>query len=78
MAFLIGAVGTVLGTAVAFYAIGPKLGPDGWKVAAALCASYIGGAVNFAAVSQAVALAPGPLLAAAMTADNVVSAGVHG
>lgn len=32
------------------------------------------GAVNFAAVSQALALAPGPLLAGAMTADNCAMA----
>lgn len=44
------------------------------QVAAALCASYIGGSVNFAAVSQALSLAPGPLLAGAMTADNIAMA----
>lgn len=43
VAFLIGAVGTLLGTAAAYWLVGPRLGPDGWKVAAALCASYIGG-----------------------------------
>ena len=123
-AFCVGAVGTVVGTAVAFWLVGPKLGPDGFKVAAALCASYIGGrsgcgalelggahaqqararipapscslpahscscppgprhrtarppplrSVNFAAVSQALALAPGPALAGAMAADNCVMA----
>lgn len=40
------------------------------QVAAALCASYIGGSVNFAAVAQALGLAPGPLLAGAMTAGD--------
>ena len=69
-----GAFGTVLGTAVAYSLIGPQLGPEGWKVAAALCGSYIGGSLNFAAVSQALALAPGPLLAGAMTADNCIMA----
>ena len=73
-AFAVGALGTVLGTIVAYSLIGPQLGPEGWKVAAALCASYIGGSLNFAAVSQALALAPGPLLAGAMTADNCVMA----
>jgi hypothetical protein len=73
-AFVVGAFGTVLGTIVAYSLIGPQLGPEGWKVAAALCASYIGGSLNFAAVSQALALAPGPLLAGAMTADNCVMA----
>ncbi|KAL4457787.1 hypothetical protein ABPG75_012652 [Micractinium tetrahymenae] len=73
-AFVVGAVGTLAGTLVAFWLVGPRLGPDGWKVAASLCASYIGGAVNFAAVSQALGLAPGPLLAGAMTADNCAMA----
>ncbi|EFN58797.1 hypothetical protein CHLNCDRAFT_140584 [Chlorella variabilis] len=74
VAFVIGAIGTVVGTTVAFWLVGPRLGPDGYKVAASLCASYIGGSVNFAAVSQAVGLAPGPVLAGAMTADNCVMA----
>jgi len=39
-----------------------------------LCASYIGGSVNFAAVSQSLGLAPGPLLAASMAADNIAMA----
>lgn len=44
------------------------------QVASALCASYIGGSVNFAAVSQSLGLAPGPLLAASMAADNIAMA----
>jgi uncharacterized membrane protein len=32
------------------------LGPEGWKVAGALCASYIGGSINFAAVAAMVLL----------------------
>lgn len=42
-AFVVGAVGTLAGTLAAFWLVGPRLGPEGWKVAAALCASYIGG-----------------------------------
>ena len=44
------------------------------QVASALCASYIGGSVNFAAVSQSLGLTPGPLLAATMAADNIAMA----
>ena len=44
------------------------------QVASALCARYIGGSVNFAAVSQSLGLAPGPLLAASMAADNIAMA----
>ena len=43
-------------------------------MASALCASYIGGSLNFAAVSQSLGLAPGPLLAASMAADNIAMA----
>ena len=39
------------------------------QVAASLCGSYIGGSINFGAISVALGLAPGPLLAAAMAAD---------
>ena len=42
------------------------------QLASALAASYVGGSVNFAAVSQSLNLA-GPSMAAAMAADNVVS-----
>ena len=47
----------------------------GAQVAAALCASYVGGSVNFAAVAASLGLAPGPLLVAAMAADNICMAG---
>lgn len=73
-AFVIGAVGSVAGTIIAWLVLGTRLGPDGYKVASALCASYIGGSVNFAAVSQSLGLAPGPLLAASMAADNIAMA----
>ena len=43
-------------------------------MASALCASYVGGSLNFAAVAASLGLAPGPLLAAAMAADNIMMA----
>ena len=52
-AFAVGGAGTVLGTAVAYVIAGPYMGPDGWKVAACLCASYVGGSLNYAATAQA-------------------------
>lgn len=42
-AFACGAVGTLVGTFVAFYLVGTTIGPSGWQLAACLCASYIGG-----------------------------------
>ena len=48
--------------------------PECVQVASALCASYVGGSLNFAAVAASLGLAPGPLLAAAMAADNIMMA----
>ena len=73
VAFFNGALGTVLGTVIAFAAVGRYLGPDGAQVAAALCASYIGGSVNFAAVAALLGLSSGSTMAA-MTADNLCMA----
>ena len=75
-AFLLGAAGTVAGLAVAWPAFGgaARLGAEGWKVACALTASYVGGSVNFAATADALGLASRPLAAAAFAADNVVMA----
>ncbi len=53
----------------------PPARAAGAQVAAALCASYVGGSVNFAAVAASLGLAPGPLLVAAMAADNICMAG---
>lgn len=63
-AFVIGALGTVLGTVIAFALVGRWMGPDGWKMAACLCASYVGGSINYAATAQALGVASGASLAA--------------
>lgn len=72
-AFWFGALGTVLGTLVAFKTLGGLLGPEGYKIASSLCASYIGGSVNYAATSQVFGISPS-LLAAGMAADNLAMA----
>ncbi|KAG0556773.1 hypothetical protein KC19_11G078000 [Ceratodon purpureus] len=72
-AFWFGALGTVLGTLVAFKAVGSLLGPGGWKVASSLCATYVGGSINYAATAQALGMSPS-LLAAGMAADNLAMA----
>lgn len=71
-AFGIGAVGTVLGTIVAFNLV--PLGPEGWQLAAVFSATYIGGSMNYAAVSEIVGLRSGDLLSAGVAADNLVMA----
>lgn len=73
-AFCVGSIGTVLGTLVAYLLVPIKFaGGGGPKIAAALCARHIGGALNFVAVADILTVAP-ELVAAAMAADNVVVA----
>jgi uncharacterized membrane protein len=56
LAFACAALGTLAGTAVAFAACARALGPAAWQLAACLCASYIGGSVNFAATAAALGM----------------------
>ncbi|BDA42552.1 Uncharacterized membrane protein YjcL [Coccomyxa sp. Obi] len=71
--FILAALATICGTFVAFLSMGHELGIEGWKIAACLCASYIGGSVNFSAVAASLQVS-GPSLVAAMTADVTVMA----
>ncbi len=70
IAFVAGAVGTVIGTVVAFHMI--PLGSNGWKVAGIFCATYVGGSMNFIAVAEALGLKSADLIAAGVAADNLV------
>ena len=76
VSFTVATVATILGTAVAFALVGPALGPDASRLAACLCASYIGGSINFAAVASAVGFASSgsQALCAAMAVDNIAMA----
>ena len=69
LAFSAGAVGTVLGTLIAFRLI--PLGPEGYKLAGIFCATYIGGSLNYVAASEVLDLRSGDLLAAGIAADNL-------
>ncbi|XP_008437526.1 uncharacterized protein LOC103482913 isoform X2 [Cucumis melo] len=72
--FLLGSVATIIGTVVAFLMVPMRsLGPDNWKIAAALMGSYIGGSVNYVAISEALGVSPS-VLAAGVAADNVITA----
>lgn len=52
-AFGVGAVATIVGTLAAFPIVPLKsLGDNGWRVACALAARHIGGAINFVAVAE--------------------------
>ncbi|GMN44551.1 hypothetical protein TIFTF001_013749 [Ficus carica] len=65
---------TTIGTFVAFLLVPMRsLGADNWKIAAALMGSYIGGSVNYVAISEALGVSPS-VLAAGVAADNVICA----
>ncbi|KAL9274235.1 putative membrane protein YjcL [Drosera capensis] len=68
------AVATMIGTLVAFFLVPMQsLGQDSWKIAAALMGSYIGGTVNFIAISEALGTSSS-VVAAGVAADNVICA----
>ncbi|CAJ1901937.1 unnamed protein product [Cylindrotheca closterium] len=73
-AFGVGAFATIVGTIVAFPIVPLKsLGDNGWRVACALAARHIGGAINFVAVAETLKVS-GSAVSAAIAADNVVVA----
>eukprot|EP01035_Chromulina_nebulosa_P033038 gene33038-44207_t len=72
-AFVLGSLGTILGTVVAYWLVPMKSLQGGSKIAAALCARHIGGAVNFVAVAEILRVPP-ELVAAAIAADNLIVA----
>ena len=74
IAFLVGGLSTIIATLIT-YPLLPltSLGSDGWKVASALAARHIGGAINFVAVSETLGVS-GSAVSAAIAADNVVVA----
>ena len=74
IAFIVGAVSTIIGTIAAFSLIPLKsLGENGWKVACAINSRHIGGAINFVAVADTLNI-DGSVVSAAIAADNVVVA----
>jgi uncharacterized membrane protein len=74
--FHISAIGTVLGTMLAWWSLRSALGsPDSAHAAGMMAASYIGGGVNFMAVKTSYAVEEG-LAANLIVADNFVMAGM--
>ncbi len=70
IAYIFGAIGTILGTIVAFNLI--PLGKEGWKLAGIFCSTYIGGSMNYVASAEALQLKSSDLLAAGVAADNLM------
>ena len=69
ISFVLAVIGTIAGVLIGYLAI--PLGPDAPQIVSTLGASWIGGSVNFAAVSQALAFDDPTLLSAMAAADNV-------
>lgn len=70
--FLISSVGTVLGTITSYFLL-RKFIPHLDKIAAIFTGTYVGGSVNFAALSDSFAV-PTELISAAVIADNLLMA----
>lgn len=72
LAWVLAAVGTVLGTAVAVALLSGAVGPESWKLGGMYAASYVGGGVNYTTVGEAVG-ASDTLFAAGAAADTVMT-----
>jgi len=78
--FLIGAVGTIVGAFIAYFALSGVYSATGGNardlaaVASMMTGSYIGGGVNFAAMAAQHGLQGTPVAAAATVADNLLMA----
>lgn len=69
VAFFLGAIGTTVGALLGYFTL--PLGEHAPKLAGVFSATYIGGSMNMAAVSQSVSLDPA-IATASVAADNVV------
>ena len=74
LAFHVASVGTVLGALLALWLLGPHI-PEPVPVAGIMTGSYIGGMVNFMAISESLKT-PGSVTSALVVADNLVMAAV--
>ncbi len=68
VAFLIGAVGVVLGSFLAYYLI--NLGADSGNTAGVISATLIGGSMNFIATGEILNFSTHPLFSATIAVDN--------
>ncbi len=69
VAFFLGALGTTVGALIGYFLL--PLGEEAPKLAGVFSATYIGGSMNMAAVTQAVDLDPS-IVTASVAADNVI------
>ncbi|RLE18921.1 MAG: hypothetical protein DRJ08_02950 [Acidobacteria bacterium] len=71
IAFLIGGIGTIIGALTMFFLI--NRGEESLKALGLFTATYVGGTINFVAISEIMKI-KGDMLASAVAADNVVMA----
>jgi uncharacterized membrane protein len=72
LAWILAAVGTILGTATAIVLLSGAIGPESWKLGGMYAASYIGAGVNYTAVGEAVN-ASDTLFATGAAADTIMT-----
>jgi uncharacterized membrane protein len=71
-AFVLGAVGTLVGAFVGGLLLAGAIGPESWKISGQFAGSYIGGGVNYAAVGEAVGTSDA-LFATGAAADTLMT-----
>ena len=71
-AFGLGAVGTMLGTAIATFLLAGAIGPETWKLTGQFTGTYIGGGANFYALASAFGTDPN-IMSGAVAADVIVT-----
>ena len=71
-AFVLGAVGTMVGAFVGGLLLAGAIGPESWKISGQFAGSYIGGGVNYAAVGEAVGTSDA-LFATGAAADTLMT-----
>jgi uncharacterized membrane protein len=71
LAYILGAIGVVLGSFLAYALI--DLGNESGKTAGVICATLIGGSVNFIAAAEILNFSSNPLFTATIAVDNFVA-----
>ena len=74
IAFNLAAIGTIIGAVLGFYLLKDRI-PEPEKAAGIMTASYIGGMVNFVAVSESTQTS-GTTISSLIVADNIIMAGL--
>jgi len=70
IAFAIGAIGTVVGTFIAFFLV--PLGDESWQLAAVFSSNYIGDSINYMATAETVGLDSSNLLTAGLAVNSMM------